>query len=221
MFIERFVEKILIAVDKKFKTNYRQKALKVLLAWYGIGFMNSLRRLLCPRITYLKYLIGLTPKPLILHLGCGDKHFPGYINVDWRKTTGTDLVCDIRKLPFPANSAQRIETYHVIEHLPRHDLPKVLKHWYQIMAPGGQLIIECPDFDKAARDYLNGNEERLNNIFGHQRYPGDAHLYGYNFKRLKQLLESCGFTDVREMEPVDSHAREEPSLRVECIKGNT
>ena len=212
------MEKILISIDKKYNTRCREKALKFLLAWYSIGFMNNIRRFIYPRIYCLKRLMGLDPKPLKLHLGCGDKHFPGYVNIDWRKTTATDLVCDIRKLPFSKSSVQKIETYHVIEHFPRHDLPKALKHWHQIMSPGGQLVIECPDFDKAARDYLNGNEERINNIFGHQRYRGDAHLFGYNFKRLKQLLESCGFVNVIEKEPTDNHAKDEPALRVECIK---
>ena len=86
------------------------------------------------------------------------------------------------------------------------------------MKPGAVLVIECPDFDAAVVDYINGNENRINNIFGYQRYPGDAHLFGYNFKRLKSILENTGFESVIRKEPTDNHALEEPCMRVECVR---
>ena len=75
-----------------------------------------------------------------------------------------------------------IETYHVIEHLNRHDLPIALKEWRRVLIVGGRLIIECPDFDEAIKEYIQGNEKRINNIFGLQRFPGDVHQFGYNLK---------------------------------------
>jgi len=153
-----------------------------------------------------------------LHLGCGNIHFPGYINIDWRITKATDFVGDVRKLPFPDNSVEIIETYHTIEHFPRRDLPRILKEWWRVLIPGGILIIECPDFDRVVKEYLEGNEKRLNNIFGLQRFKGDAHLWGYNFPRLKKLLEKCGYKGIKRCEPQDYHRLEEPCLRVECYK---
>jgi hypothetical protein len=110
--------------------------------------------------------------------------------------------------------------YHVIEHLPRHDSPKALKAWYGLLTHEGKLIIECPDFDDAVKDYIEGNEESIDNIFGLQRFPGDAHLFGYNFKRLEKLLEAVGFKDIQKREPQDPHIKDEPCLRVECVKGD-
>ena len=84
--------------------------------------------------------------------------------------------------------------------------------------PGGKLVTECPDLDQAVRDYLAGNDERLFNIFGRQRFPGDTHLFGFNVPRLRALLESVGFTGVVEGEPEDYHKHLEPCIRVECTK---
>ena len=86
--------------------------------------------------------------------------------------------------------------------------------------PGEKLIIECPDFDKSVKEYVEGNEKRIDNIFGLQRFLGDTHLFGYNFKRLKKLLEDVGFKDVQRREPRDYHTKDEPCLRVECVKGD-
>ncbi len=162
--------------------------------------------------------LDIGDKPIKLHLGCGDKHLDGFINIDHRETKATDLVSDIRELPFENDSVQRIELYHVVEHLPRNIFPKALKEWHRILRKGGQLIIECPDFDSEVKEYLNGNEDRLDNIFGQQRFRGDVHYFGYNFPRMKKFLEKAGYEDIRNCDPQDYHKENEPCLRVEAVK---
>ncbi|OGW39028.1 MAG: hypothetical protein A2Y97_02325 [Nitrospirae bacterium RBG_13_39_12] len=172
-------------------------------------------------IIRLKYELKFHDHSLMkLHLGCGNNHKDGFVNIDWRKTGATDIVCDIRKLPYPNNSVMLIETYHAIEHLPRHDFEKALEEWYRILKPGGQLVIECPDFDEIVKNYLKGDEKQLDGIFGLQRFEGDYHLFGYNIKRLTDLLKKCGFAEVLERPPKDYHKKEWPCLRIECLKGN-
>ena len=34
-----------------------------------------------------------------LHLGCGQKRIPGFVNIDHNASAATDYVCDITKLP--------------------------------------------------------------------------------------------------------------------------
>lgn len=174
---------------------------------------------------------------LKLHLGCGTRHFKGYVNIDLNKTDAVDLACNICSLPFPENPAQLIETYHVIEHMPRHDLPIALKEWLRVLDQGGKLIVEYPDFDKTVREYVAGNEQRIDNIFGLQRFeyiadnekkndnisglqrfPADAHLFGYNFKRLEKILKECGYENIISTEATDYHKFEEPCLRIEANK---
>jgi len=219
--IKKFIKVILVRIDNQFKTSLYEKISKLIESLYGSNFLNAIRRITNPAVVRWKYKFGIKDKnSLKLHLGCGGRYFEDYINIDWRKTKATDLVCDIRKLPYPNNSIELIKTYHVIEHLSKNDLPKTLKEWYRVLMPRGKLIIECPDFDQAIKDYINGNERRLNNIFGLQRFPGDAHLFGYNFKRLKRRLEEVGFIDIQKKEPRDYHTKDEPCLRVECVKGD-
>ena len=153
-----------------------------------------------------------------LHLGCGNVAKPGFINIDIRKTRATDFVADIGMLPFPDSSVDRIESYHVIEHLSHTRVKRVLLEWHRILRRGGQLVIECPDFDAAVREYLAGNDQRLFNVFGLHRFKGDIHLFGYNEKRLKLLLETNGFEGIKSGIPTDYHVDEEPCLRIESRK---
>lgn len=159
-----------------------------------------------------------TNLPERLHLGCGTQRLDGYLNVDARKTRATDMVADIRNLPFPPASFSRIEHYHVIEHLGRHDLAPALRDWHRLLKPGGTMAMECPDLDRAMQLYLAGNTAMLDTVFGKQRYAGDTHYFGYNFPRLQALLEACGFTDIAPEPPTDYHAASEPCLRVVCRK---
>lgn len=84
-----------------------------------------------------------------LHLGCGKKHWPGFINVDlpghWKPP---DLACDIRQLPYPPESVEEIVAIHVLEHLVRADAEKAIAHWAGLLRQGGRLILEVPCLDK-------------------------------------------------------------------------
>ena len=68
------------------------------------------------------------------------------------------------------------------------------------------------------KEYLQGNEDRINYIFGLKRFKGDTHYCGYNFKRLKLMLENANFSNIFEREPQDYHTKDEPCLRVESVK---
>lgn len=190
----------------------------ITILWYRPNLLNSLRRFTSPNIAKLKYYSKVYPRPIKLHLGSGTKHFDCYINIDWRKTEATDIVGDIKNLPFPNNSVSEIITFHVIEHLPKQVLPLAIREWNRVIKKGGDLIIEFPDFDKAAREYLNGNERRIDNIFGLQRFSGDTHLFGYNIKRLTKILRDAGFKEIKERTPRDYHTKLEPCLRIEAKK---
>ena len=155
---------------------------------------------------------------LVLNLGCGEHRLEGAINIDSRNTPAVDVICNVVRLPYRQGSVGRIECYHVIEHLPFTQAQRALRHWFSLLAPGGTIVIECPDFDAAARDYLDGNEARLGNIFGLQRFRGDFHLWGWNRRRLGVLLSEIGFVNPKQLEARDYHRLSEPCLRIECEK---
>lgn len=218
--VKSFIKRILCRVDNQFEASLYERAVKLEKSWYSSDFLNLIRRSISPAIVRCRYKLGIRDKnPLKLHLGCGNQYFKGYVNIDQRKTPATGLVCNIGNLPYPDDSTELIETYHAIEHFPRHNLPQVLEEWHRVLVPGGKLIIECPNFDEAVKRYIGDDNKMLDSIFGLQRFPGDAHLWGFNFGRLKKLLDQVGFKDIQRDEPQDYHTESEPCLRVECIKG--
>jgi predicted SAM-dependent methyltransferase len=217
--IKKLTKWIFIKIDSYFKTSLYKRGRKLRENYYTSDLINAVRRKIEPARIRLKYKLNVKNNcSLKLHLGCGERYIDGYINIDLRKTVATDLVCDIRKLPYRSNSIEIIETYHVIEHIPKRDLIKAFKEWHRILYSGGKLIVECPDFDRAIKEYLNGNDERLYSIYGRQRFPGDSHYWGYNSARLRKSLEEIGFTEVIEREPQDYHKDHEPCLRIEATK---
>lgn len=166
----------------------------------------------------VRRLIREAAGPLQLHLGCGKNRLKGFINIDLNHSTATDLTADIRKLPFPSESTARIECYHAFEHISFPMVGEYLREWLRVLQPGGELVLELPDFDAGVRQYLEGNEERLYSIYGRQRFPGDAHQWGYNPRRLTALLQQHGFERIEFGEPQDYHAALAPCLRVTAIK---
>jgi predicted SAM-dependent methyltransferase len=184
------------------------------------AFLDPLRRRVEPLGVRLRYALGAPGNAdhVRLHLGCGNIRLDGFVNVDWRATGATDLVCDIRRLPYPDGSVQRIETYHVLEHLSHADALDALREWHRTLVPGGRLVIECPDFDESVRRYLAGDDSRLEEIFGIRRFPGDEHKFGWNTRRLCDALAGIGYRDVSAKAPTDYHAAKHPCIRVECVK---
>lgn len=151
-----------------------------------------------------------------LHVGCGRIIKEGYINIDAKESKGIklDLCCDSEKLPYENNTVDLIESYHMIEHLDRHKALRVLKHWFNILKPKCELIIECPDFLQAVNDYVKGNLDRINNIFGLQRHEYDFHKFGYSRESLQTILKQTGFSEVFHEAPTDYHSKDEPCLRI-------
>ena len=181
-------------------------------------YLIDIRPLAIPRFyIYRLYLFIRRPKGIKLHLACGGIRLPGFVNIDHRHTTATDFVCDVTKLPHLSDSVELIESYHFIEHISHTKVHAMLREWHRVLKPQGRLVIECPDFDRAIERYQAGDEQRLKAaIFGLHRFRGDVHLFGYNFARLKRLLEECGFGSVERRPTQDYHVPD--GIRAECVK---
>jgi predicted SAM-dependent methyltransferase len=133
-----------------------------------------------------------------LHLGCGSKAIPGWVNVDIQ-SGGCDVQDDITVLnSIPDNSAEIIYSSHVLEHTSRHTWKNVLALWTRKLVPGGVLRIAVPNFEAAAEWYAdNGNIQAIMGLVcGGQKDVHDHHNVIFDEKSLTQGLIEAGCTDV-------------------------
>jgi len=87
--------------------------------------------------------VGENRKPVLLNLGCGTVHEPGFINVD--AFGNPDFIWDLEVTPFPwpDNSVDGIQMRHVLEHL--DNWWECFEECARILRPGGFLRIHVPD----------------------------------------------------------------------------
>lgn len=134
-----------------------------------------------------------------LHLGCGEKIIPNYVNIDIRGNLKCDLIDDISKLEnFKKNSVDEIYCCHVLEHFGRHQYLNVLKRWYDVLKIDGILKLSVPDFKSVFEMYKEGYplKKLYGFIYGGQTYPENFHHVGFDFESLKEDLESVGFEKI-------------------------
>lgn len=152
-----------------------------------------------------------------LHLGCGGKRLPGFVNVDRYPTPGVDLVIDTRQpLPFPDASIGGIFHEHFLEHIPLSAANQLLTESFRVLAPGARLRFAVPDLGRYLHAYQRGDADFaalvgledyafpaqiINYVFGH------AHRFVYDYASLHHLLAAAGFVDIREAKPHDSPDR--------------
>lgn len=141
-----------------------------------------------------------------LHLGCGSKRWPGFINIDI-PGSGADVECDIRRLPYDDNSVEQIHAIHVFEHLYYQEAVKVLSEWLRVLQPGGMLALELPCWDKVA-DLIKQGETRpqlvrwpLHGDPGTHRGEADVHKWCWSVDELAGALSRAGYQRARVMEP--------------------
>lgn len=153
-------------------------------------------------------------QPVKLHLGCGNRLFEGYINIDGEYMRGTPgvIIHDITKpLPLPDNCVDEILTVHVIEHISRSLVLPMFKDWCRVCRPGGIAVNEWPDMLKMCREIVNNpscfwsDDRRLLKrtilgIYGdNERYPDIAmmHKWGYSEDSMSRLFKNAGFTNTQ------------------------
>ena len=145
-------------------------------------------------------------KPLWLHLGCGKRNIPGFINIDLAKFPHIHYRRPIDDLSiFKDNSVDLIYSSHAFEYFDRLQAEKVLAEWRRVLKVGGVLRLAVPDFEAIVNVYLKYKKNLehqgiLGPLYGRWEIPGTKkviyHKTAYDFKSLKKLLEKCGFKNV-------------------------
>ena len=135
-----------------------------------------------------------------LHLGCGTKHLEGYTNIDIRYLPGVDEVNNIRFLRnYKENSVDEIYACHVLEHFGRWEYKEVLKRWFQILKPGGQLRLAVPNFSAICSYYLAYSDlnSLMGLLYGGQDYDENYHYVTFDYHTLYRDLKEIGFPTIK------------------------
>lgn len=144
-----------------------------------------------------------------VHLGCGKRHFPGWVHVDQVDLPHIDHRHDVRTLPFLDDEvADVVYASHVFEYFDRQEAPTVLAEWRRVLKPGGVLRLAVPDFPALVEVYRRsgGLARVLGPLFGRIEVSSPAgpaviyHKTVYDFADLQAVLESAGFAEVRRYE---------------------
>jgi SAM-dependent methyltransferase len=181
-----------------------------------------------------------------LNLGCGLDAIEGWVNVDksfgpmlgrhphlrkllfvagvlngeqyrteWpQNIQRTDIV---RRMPWPEGSVDFIYSSHMVEHLNRTEVRKVLTEFLRVLRTGGLVRLALPDLHVMARDYLERKragdptaaDRFVEGTFLRPAAGGSVfrriivrrfsrpHLWMYDVESFSHLLKDVGFDDVK------------------------
>lgn len=154
-----------------------------------------------------------------LHLGCGRRVLPGFINSDrFVDDVGLEKH-DILNLPYPDESADLILAEHMIEHLTFQEEEEFCREAYRVLKRGGVLEVEVPDMEWLRRTFLEGQDKfrefykvgavdhyfgngratdqrwgiTTAHFFGNQNGQGQFHYCAYTDAKLKHVAFMAGF----------------------------
>lgn len=136
-----------------------------------------------------------------LHVGCGKRHFPGFIHIDKDKYGHLDHQRDIKDLGnFEDSSVDLIYSCHCFNYFSEDDARKALKEWNRVLKKKGILRIAVPDFEAIVKAYLKFKDlnllKRLITGYYESKAGIDYHKAVYDEKALSKLLLECGFSKV-------------------------
>lgn len=122
------------------------------------------------------------------NLGCGSRHHPDWINLDFHGDGSNVLPWDLQQgLPLPDRSCDVIYSSHAIEHFNRDCARSFLTECRRVLKPGGILRVVAPDLEGITRSYLSCLDAARSDI------PGAADRYEWiAIELLDQLVRHRG-----------------------------
>ena len=138
-----------------------------------------------------------------LHLGCGKKVIPGWINIDAAPQFFNVHLDDVSTLNTVDDAtAEEIYACHVLEHFGRNEVGSVLETWFRKLKPGGVIRVSVPNIEAVFEKYQQGVplSSLLGLLYGGQRNEYDYHKIGFDFNSLSFIMSSVGFVGIQKYE---------------------
>jgi SAM-dependent methyltransferase len=81
-----------------------------------------------------------------LDVGCGINKLAGAIGIDRNPASKADVLCDLDRFPYPfaADSFDRLEAVHVIEHLA--DVIRAMEEFHRLVRAAGRVRVVTPHY---------------------------------------------------------------------------
>jgi len=138
--------------------------------------------------------------PARLHVGCGDKHLAGWVNVDAQALPGVDVVADVTHgLDF--TDVEAIYAEHFLEHLALGAALDFLLEAHRCLRADGWLRLSTPNLDWVWMTHyhpeLGGDEKMTMALRANRAFHGWGHQFLWNRELLGAALGAAGFTSLR------------------------
>ena len=138
-----------------------------------------------------------------LNLGCGDKLYPDYTNIDQRAREGV-VNGDVSNLSdFAQESVDHILADDIFEHFPLDKIGPLIREWRRVLKEEGTIQIKTPNvcniFERYYKKAVSGKItwKRLSQVlYGGQNYPGNFHYVCFSPQWITKILQDNGFADV-------------------------
>lgn len=136
-----------------------------------------------------------------LHLGCGEIHLDGWVNIDI-ESTNADLIHDLRNpLPFDTDSVSYIYAEHFIEHLSQADAKALLSECHRVLRDKGAIRLTTPNLAFLLSTYFSGDLQEWSEYWvpatkAHMVNEGMrswGHQFIYDAEELARFIFECGF----------------------------
>jgi predicted SAM-dependent methyltransferase len=149
---------------------------------------------------------------LRLHLGSGNHHLPGWVNVDVFGNP-CEILWDLRSpLPFPDGSVDAAFLEHVLEHFDLASGLTLLEGVHRVLRPGGILRVGVPDLGRYMQSYA-GDGTLIEELRPGRPTPllavaevtqAHGHRSAWDADTLVTVLREAGFDDIRACAPGES-----------------
>lgn len=164
-----------------------------------------------------------------IEFGGGDTpRKPNFTQVDVRKINNNTIVCNAWDIDqyVKSNTVEEIYSRHFFEHLTHNQAKRVLTAWYKICKEGAKIELICPNMQFHLWQWNNWDKltekEKSHcraGFWGWQRESDesawDLHKSGYDFSKLKELIEKFNFKNITKIMP---DGPEDKHLAVEFYK---